>query len=111
MQIDALSRCGQLPTSRRRVGRNLLAQKRAPHRGTRSNPVTGLEPRGVASAQASPEFHAALEHEARNDAPLAETAKKLGVNFFASVFDRVSQSYHLPSLAQLIHERVALPST
>lgn len=42
---------------------------------------------------------------------LAETAKKLGVNFFAYVFDRVSQSYRLPSLAHLITERVALPST
>ena len=42
---------------------------------------------------------------------LAATAKKLGVNFFAYVFDRVSQSYHLPSLAQMIHERAALLPT
>lgn len=39
---------------------------------------------------------------------LAETAKKLGVNFFAYVFDRVSHSYRLPSLALLIQQRSAL---
>lgn len=33
---------------------------------------------------------------------LVETAKKLDVSFYAYVFDRISQSYHLPSLAQLI---------
>jgi len=42
---------------------------------------------------------------------LAETAKKLGVNFFAYIFDRVSQSYRLPSLAQMIHQRAALAPT
>ncbi len=42
---------------------------------------------------------------------LAETAKKLGVNFFAYVFDRVSRSYSLPSLAHLILQRVALHPT
>lgn len=33
---------------------------------------------------------------------LAETAKKLGVSFFAYVYDRVTDQYALPSLAQLI---------
>ena len=36
---------------------------------------------------------------------LAETAKKLGVSFYAYLFDRVSQSYALPSLAQLIDQQ------
>jgi len=33
---------------------------------------------------------------------LTETAKKLGVSFYAYVFDRISKSYRLPSLADLI---------
>ena len=35
---------------------------------------------------------------------LTETAKKLGVSFYAYVFDRVTQAYRLPSLADLIFE-------
>lgn len=41
---------------------------------------------------------------------LAETAKKLGVSFYAYVFDRVSQTYRLPSLADLIQQRSQPPS-
>lgn len=37
---------------------------------------------------------------------LAETAKKLGVSFFAYVFDRVSDSYRMPSLAHLIQQQI-----
>jgi hypothetical protein len=36
---------------------------------------------------------------------LAETAKKLGVSFYAYVFDRVSGSHRLPDLADLIRQR------
>ncbi len=41
---------------------------------------------------------------------LAETAKKLGVSFYAYVFDRISQTYRLPSLAELIQQRSELYS-
>ena len=41
---------------------------------------------------------------------LAETAKKLGVSFYAYVFDRVTQAYRLPSLADLIVQHSGLPS-
>lgn len=34
---------------------------------------------------------------------LTETAKKLGVSFYAYVFDRISQAHRLTSLAELIH--------
>ena len=43
-------------------------------------------------------------------ATLAETAKKLGVSFFAYVFDRVSRSYQLPNLADLIPQSIPLPA-
>ncbi len=36
---------------------------------------------------------------------LAETAKKLGVNFYAYVYDRVSESYEMPSLAKMIRQQ------
>jgi hypothetical protein len=36
---------------------------------------------------------------------LADTAKKLGVSFYAYVFDRVSGSHRLPDLADLIRQR------
>lgn len=36
---------------------------------------------------------------------LAATAKKLGVSFFAYVYDRVAEVYALPSLAQLIKQQ------
>jgi hypothetical protein len=36
---------------------------------------------------------------------LAETAKKLGVSFFAYVYDQVTQTHALPTLASLIHQR------
>ena len=35
---------------------------------------------------------------------LAATAKKLGVSFFAYIYDRVSEAYLLPSLAELIRQ-------
>lgn len=38
-------------------------------------------------------------------ATLAETAKKLGVNFYAYIHDRISVAYRMPSLAQLIRQR------
>lgn len=43
---------------------------------------------------------------------LTETAKKLGVSFYQYVFDRISQSNRLPSLAQLIdaHARHSAPN-
>lgn len=36
---------------------------------------------------------------------LAETARKLGVSFYAYVYDRLSQANHLPSLADLVTAR------
>ncbi len=36
---------------------------------------------------------------------LAETAKKLGVSFYAYIHDRVSKSYKLPSLADMIRQQ------
>ena len=36
---------------------------------------------------------------------LVATAKKLGVSFYAYVFDRVSELYAMPSLAELIQQR------
>jgi hypothetical protein len=36
---------------------------------------------------------------------LAETAKKLGVSFYAYVYDRISGSYELPNLAELIQQK------
>jgi hypothetical protein len=36
---------------------------------------------------------------------IAETAKKLGVNLYDYLFDRVSGTYALPSLADVIRER------
>jgi hypothetical protein len=36
---------------------------------------------------------------------LAATAKKLGVSFFAYIYDRVSEAYLLPSLAELIRQQ------
>lgn len=36
---------------------------------------------------------------------LAATAKKLGVSFFAYIYDRVSEAYLLPSLAELIQQQ------
>ncbi|MFT7585381.1 MAG: hypothetical protein ACI9EW_001806 [Cellvibrionaceae bacterium] len=39
---------------------------------------------------------------------LSETAKKLDVSFFDYVRDRVSQRFHLPSLADLIRQRSQL---
>jgi hypothetical protein len=36
---------------------------------------------------------------------LAETAKKLGVSFYAYVYDRVSGSHRLPDLVDLIRQR------
>ena len=41
---------------------------------------------------------------------LSETAKKLGVNFYAYVHDRISGTRRLPSLASLIHEHSTLDS-
>ncbi len=38
---------------------------------------------------------------------LAATCRKLGVNFYAYIHDRLSQTYALPSLASLITERAA----
>lgn len=38
---------------------------------------------------------------------LIATAKKLGVNLFSYIYDRVTQAFALPSLAALIEERVA----
>ena len=43
-------------------------------------------------------------------ATIAETAKKLGVNFFVYVFDRVSRSYQLPNLADLIPQPASTPT-
>lgn len=42
---------------------------------------------------------------------LAETAKKLGVSFYAYLYDRVSKSYALPSLDELISLRASPSST
>jgi regulator of replication initiation timing len=36
---------------------------------------------------------------------LSETAKKLGVNFYAYLHDRVSETYRMPTLATLIQQR------
>ena len=36
---------------------------------------------------------------------LSESAKKLGINFYAYVYDRVSGAFHLPDLAELIQQR------
>ncbi len=36
---------------------------------------------------------------------LADTAKKLGVNFYAYIQDRVSRTYYLPDLADLINQQ------
>lgn len=36
---------------------------------------------------------------------LAATAKKLGVSFYAYIYDRVSHAYHMPSLAELITQQ------
>jgi regulator of replication initiation timing len=36
---------------------------------------------------------------------LAATAKKLGVSFYAYIYDRVSCAYHMPSLAELITQQ------
>jgi hypothetical protein len=36
---------------------------------------------------------------------LAETAKKLGVSFYAYIYDRISESYKLPNLADMIRQR------
>ena len=36
---------------------------------------------------------------------LADTTKKLGVSFYHYIFDRVSQTNHIPKLADLIAER------
>ena len=36
---------------------------------------------------------------------LAETAKKLGVSFYAYIHDRISESYKLPSLAEMIQQQ------
>ncbi len=36
---------------------------------------------------------------------LAETAKKLGVSFYAYIHDRISESYQLPNLADLIRQQ------
>lgn len=44
-------------------------------------------------------------------ATIAETAKKLGVSFYAYLYDRVSKSYALTSLADLINLQVAHPLT
>jgi hypothetical protein len=41
---------------------------------------------------------------------IVRTAKKLGVSAFKYIFDRVSRSFHLPSLAQLIRARGANPT-
>ncbi len=38
---------------------------------------------------------------------LVATAKKLGVNLFSYVYDRITQTLSLPSLASLIEERAA----
>ncbi len=39
---------------------------------------------------------------------LAETAKKLGINFYAYIQDRVSRTYYLPNLADLINQHSVL---
>lgn len=44
-------------------------------------------------------------------ATLSETAKKLGVSFYSYLYDRVSKSYSLPSLDQLILQHASLPSS
>ena len=36
---------------------------------------------------------------------LSETAKKLGVNFYAYIQDRISEARRLPSLAEIIQQR------
>ena len=36
---------------------------------------------------------------------LAETAKKLGINFYAYIYDRISESYEMPSLAEMIRQQ------
>jgi len=36
---------------------------------------------------------------------LAETAKKLGVSFYAYIYDRISESYKLPSLVDMIRQQ------
>lgn len=36
---------------------------------------------------------------------LSATAKKLGVNFYHYVFDRISGSFEMPGLAELITQR------
>jgi transposase IS66 family protein len=36
---------------------------------------------------------------------LAETAKKLGVSFYAYIYDRISKSYKLPDLADMIRQQ------
>jgi len=40
-------------------------------------------------------------------ATLAATAKKLGVSFYAYIYDRISATYELPSLANLITKKAA----
>lgn len=42
---------------------------------------------------------------------VSETAKKLGVSFYAYLYDRVSKSYLLDSLDELIRQRASIPST
>jgi hypothetical protein len=44
-------------------------------------------------------------------ATLAETAKKLGVSFYAYLQDRISTHHHLPSLASLIADRASTLSS
>jgi len=41
---------------------------------------------------------------------IVETAKKLGVNIYDYIFDRVSKNYELPSLADLIRRQSAMAS-
>ena len=36
---------------------------------------------------------------------ITETAKKLGVNIYDYLFDRITKAYQLPSLAETIRER------
>ena len=36
---------------------------------------------------------------------LAETAKKLGVNFIAYIHDRISEAMQMPALAEIISQR------
>lgn len=38
---------------------------------------------------------------------LAETAKKLGINFFNYIYDRISGNFEMPSLAQIITKRAS----